>query len=56
MQDDVDGAKNSVAIGIRGCHRLTEQGDWDRADVEKPRPKLGAVDQQAWGQHIKVAR
>jgi hypothetical protein len=49
MQDDVDRVENHVAIGNQRCDGFAKQSDGNRTDVQKPRPILGAIDQQARG-------
>jgi hypothetical protein len=56
MQDDVDCIEHGVAIGDQRCDGLSYQRNRNRADVEKPRPILGAINQQARGQNIDIAR
>ena len=56
MQNDVDRVENRATIGNQRCDSFAKQRDGNRADVQKPRPILNAIDQQARGQNIHVTR
>jgi len=52
MQDDVDRVENRVSTGNQRCDGFARQRDGNRTEVRKPRPILGAIDQQGRGQNI----